>query len=177
MPDIQSRTPGDVPRPVSRRLHQHASTIRSKKRNTTTYHLRQRKKFHSSGKRTNEELSRYKDHGFLRKPKHRLEIQLHTSTPVWRSLGTTNSICQRRSNWKPDTGDNTFNTVLCEAKNFMNARPITTVPVNAEDIEPLTPNHILIGRTHASFPLLPLELFSPEKQLKFAQQLTNHIWK
>ena len=29
-----------------------------------------------------------------------------TSTPLWRSLGTTNSICQRRllrSNWKPDT--------------------------------------------------------------------------
>ena len=59
----------------------------------------------------------------------------------------------------------------------MNARPITTVPTNAEDIEPLTPNQFLLGRTHASFPLLPLEPFLPERQWKFAQQLTNHIWK
>ena len=43
------------------------------------------------------------------------------------------------------TKDDTFNTLLCEIEQFMNARPITTVSSSPCDIEALTPNNFLLG--------------------------------
>ena len=36
-------------------------------------------------------------------------------------------------------------TVMTEVKNILNRRPLTTVSDSVDDLEPITPNHILIG--------------------------------
>lgn len=39
----------------------------------------------------------------------------------------------------------TLRSVLCEAMHVINSRPLTHVPINLEDDEPLTTNHFIIG--------------------------------
>ena len=74
--------------------------------------------------------------------------------------------------------DETIATYTCEIEAFMNSRPLTTVSSDPADMEPLTPNHFLLGR---SSPNLPPGLFTPrhitnKKTWKQAQLLAQHFW-
>ena len=74
--------------------------------------------------------------------------------------------------------DDTFNNLLCEVEHFMNNRPLTAVSSDSGDIEPLTPNHFLLGRAYSNVPLSQ-PYPSPatiSKQWKFAQQLADYLW-
>ncbi|XP_017469917.1 PREDICTED: uncharacterized protein LOC108361720 [Rhagoletis zephyria] len=46
--------------------------------------------------------------------------------------------------------EHTFNSLLVEAENVVNSRPLTHLPVTAEQEEPLTPNHFLLGSANTA---------------------------
>lgn len=75
--------------------------------------------------------------------------------------------------------DETLVTVLCEAEAILNDRPITRVSEDPNDLEPLTPNHLL---TLKRIPVLPPGLFDQKDQYvrrrwKQAQYLSDLFWK
>ena len=43
--------------------------------------------------------------------------------------------------------EDTLHTLLLEIESIVNSRPLTSVSDNINDLEPLTPNHFLIGRS------------------------------
>lgn len=44
----------------------------------------------------------------------------------------------------------TLRSLVIEAVNLINSLPLTHVPVDSKDLEPLTPNHFLLGRINAT---------------------------
>ncbi|XP_072043045.1 uncharacterized protein [Amphiura filiformis] len=48
--------------------------------------------------------------------------------------------------------DDSLHTLLCEIESILNNRPITTVPGESTDPEPLTPNHILLLKGDMNLP-------------------------
>ena len=69
-------------------------------------------------------------------------------------------------------------TFFCEVENIINSRPLTTVSDDPNDLEPLTPNHLLQQKQLDS--LLP-DIFYPSdnysrKQWRQIQYLTNIFW-
>jgi len=73
-----------------------------------------------------------------------------------------------------------FHTLLCEVEAIMNARPLTCVSGDADDLEPLSPNHILTGRTRVTVPppgnFLKNDLYL-KRRWRRVQYLTNVFWK
>jgi hypothetical protein len=49
--------------------------------------------------------------------------------------------------------DEELMTFMCEVEAIVNGRPVTVVSDNIQDMEPLTPNHILLLRSGAVCPL------------------------
>ena len=48
--------------------------------------------------------------------------------------------------------DETLSTTMCMVEQVLNARPLTPVSNDANDLEALTPNHFLIGRPNVNLP-------------------------
>ena len=74
--------------------------------------------------------------------------------------------------------DSTLYTVLCEAENIVNSRPLTKCSDDVNDDTPLTPNHLLLLKGNFSYPLGKFydgETF--RKQWKHAQALVDLFWK
>ena len=74
--------------------------------------------------------------------------------------------------------DESLSTFLCEVENIINSRPLTTVSDDPNDLEPLTPNHLLQQKQPTS---LPPGIFHPSdnysrKQWRQVQYLTNIFW-
>ena len=75
--------------------------------------------------------------------------------------------------------DETLVTFLAETEKILNDRPLTSVSEDPEDLEPLTPNHILLLRSNAG---LPPGVFSAEdcyavRRWRQAQYLANIFWR
>ncbi|KAL0151450.1 hypothetical protein M9458_053236 [Cirrhinus mrigala] len=75
--------------------------------------------------------------------------------------------------------DDMLQTALCEVECILNDRPITTVSSDPNDLEPLTPNHLLQLK---SKPLLPPGLFSKNdlyirRRWKQVQYLADLFWQ
>lgn len=75
--------------------------------------------------------------------------------------------------------DDGLNTVLCEIEAILNDRPITKLSDDPKDLEPLTPNHILLMKGK---PSLPPRLFDPQdmylkRRWKQAQYISDLFWK
>ena len=75
--------------------------------------------------------------------------------------------------------DFTLATVLCEVESLVNSRPITHVSDDINDLEALTPNHFLLGRSSSnlSFKLPDDHDLNHRKRWRRAQALTNSFWK
>lgn len=73
----------------------------------------------------------------------------------------------------------TLRCLLNEAANIVNSRPLTHVPVDTVESEPLTPNHFLLGEGNATFNLPDTELqpHTLRRQWKIAQQLVQRFLK
>ncbi|KAK0135606.1 Proteoglycan 4 [Merluccius polli] len=75
--------------------------------------------------------------------------------------------------------DESFHTVLCEVEAILNDRPITKISGDHNDLEALTPNHIL---TMKGVPVLPPGLFETSdlylrRRWRQVQYLSDLFWK
>ena len=75
--------------------------------------------------------------------------------------------------------DEGFQTVLCEAEAMLNDRPITKLSEDPNDLEALTPNHLLLMKGK---PVLPPGLFErtdlyANRRWKQVQYIANLFWK
>ena len=71
----------------------------------------------------------------------------------------------------------TLSTFVCEVSGMMNGRPLTQVSSDFRDMEPITPNHFLLGRLSPNFPVgifldKSVTISSSWKQ---AQQISNQF--
>ena len=73
--------------------------------------------------------------------------------------------------------DETLTTTLCLVEQALNARPLTPVTDNPDDLEALTPNHFLLGCPAASLPSSVSDgTPNPRKRYTQAQAYANQIW-
>jgi hypothetical protein len=74
--------------------------------------------------------------------------------------------------------EETLRSALIECENIVNSRPLTHVPIDSEDADPLTPNHFL--KMNANCLPAPGEFddrdLNLRKQWRVAQQLANNFW-
>lgn len=71
----------------------------------------------------------------------------------------------------------TFCSLLIEAENLINSRPLTHLPIENSEAEPLTPNHFLIGCPNIlQTPAVP-DKVCLKKQWQILQQLKQTFWK
>lgn len=75
--------------------------------------------------------------------------------------------------------DECLQTLLCEVEAILNDRPLTTLSDDPNDIEALTPNHLLLLKKQ---PMLPPGLFSKDdcysrRRWKQTQYLADLFWK
>ncbi|XP_067637293.1 uncharacterized protein [Eurosta solidaginis] len=70
-------------------------------------------------------------------------------------------------------------SLMVEAENILNSRPLTHIPLDAPTEEPLTPNHFLLGTANSDQTPNPLEekLRATRKQWRKVQQLQHKFWK
>ena len=75
--------------------------------------------------------------------------------------------------------DEVFSTTMCLVEQTLNARPLTAVSDDPEDLTALTPNHFLLGQENASAPFMPSSerYHDLKKSLKTAQAYADMIWK
>lgn len=57
--------------------------------------------------------------------------------------------------------DEGSSTLLCEVEAIVNSQPLTTVPSDPKDLEPLTPNHLLLLRVVTSLKLKYYRIWRP----------------
>ena len=70
-------------------------------------------------------------------------------------------------------------TTMCLVEQTLNARPITPVSDDPDDLEALTPNHFLLGSRVIAQPLIPdaTRYVDCRKMYKVAQAYNDMIWK
>ena len=75
--------------------------------------------------------------------------------------------------------DKVLSTTMCLVEQTLNARPLTAVSDDPEDLTALTANHFLLGRENASAPLMPSSerYHDLRKSFKTAQAYADMIWK
>ena len=75
--------------------------------------------------------------------------------------------------------DEGLQTLFCEVESILNSRPITTVSEDESDVEALTPNHILLLKSHPAFPpgLFQKNDIYIKRRWKQVQYLSDLFWK
>ena len=75
--------------------------------------------------------------------------------------------------------DEVLNTTMCLVEQTLNARPLTAVSDDPEDLTALTPNHFLLRRDSVSVPFLPNSERCQDlrRAFKTAQCYSDMIWK
>ncbi|XP_049307343.1 uncharacterized protein LOC125777139 [Bactrocera dorsalis] len=77
--------------------------------------------------------------------------------------------------------EHTLQSLLIEAENIVNSRPLTHLPLSSDQDEPLTPNHFLLGTANTSqTPAVNDVVTKPcalGKQWRIARQLRDTFWR
>ena len=75
--------------------------------------------------------------------------------------------------------DEVLSTTMCLVEQTLNARPLTAVSDDPEDMTALTPNHFLLGRENSSAIFMPSSerYHDLKKSFKMAQAYADMIWK
>ncbi|XP_037631889.1 uncharacterized protein LOC119491753 [Sebastes umbrosus] len=98
---------------------------------------------------------------------------------VWeRQIRSVRKILNQTLKQQP-LDDECLQTLLCEVEAIINSRPITRVSNDPDDLEALTPNHILLLKRQ---PVLPPGVFQKEdlyvkRRWKQVQYLSDIFWK
>lgn len=71
----------------------------------------------------------------------------------------------------------TLYSLLIEAENLVNSRPLTHLPIDNSDSEPLTPNHFLLGSPNIIQTPAVNEKVCLRKQWQILQQLKQTFWR
>lgn len=71
----------------------------------------------------------------------------------------------------------TFTAALIEAENLINSRPLVDVPLGAEEDEPITPNHFLIGGSSFTSASRVLDTVSIRGQWNLRKEMMAVFWK
>lgn len=74
--------------------------------------------------------------------------------------------------------DERLNTLFCEIENILNSRPLTEASRSPDDLEPLTPNHLLLMNVGVTFPpgLFNEEDLYTNRRWKQVQYLADLFW-
>ena len=73
---------------------------------------------------------------------------------------------------------NEMATVFAEVKSILNSRPLTYMSDDPNDLRPLTPNHLLLGRASADIPHGPYEdTRNTHKRFQYVQTIANNFWR
>ena len=74
--------------------------------------------------------------------------------------------------------EDALSTTMCIAEQTLNARPLTPVSSDVNDLEALTPNHFLLGNRNVCLPYLPCaeEFVDHRKLFRQIQAYANLIW-
>ena len=77
------------------------------------------------------------------------------------------------------TDDESLSTIMCEVESIINSRPITVVSSDPNDLEPLTPNRLLLLKSKVSLPpgLFRKEDLLSRRRWKQVQYLADIFWK
>ena len=75
--------------------------------------------------------------------------------------------------------DEGLSTFMCEAESIVNSRPLTKVSDDVRDLEPLTPNHLLLFRYSQSFPpgIFAKEDIYSRRRWRQVQYLSDVFWR
>ncbi|KXJ07929.1 hypothetical protein AC249_AIPGENE13494 [Exaiptasia diaphana] len=75
--------------------------------------------------------------------------------------------------------DEGFSTLFCEVERIINSRPITKTSDDPKDLEPLTPNHILLLRSELSLPpgVFTNDDVYSKRKWKQVQYLADLFWR
>ena len=75
--------------------------------------------------------------------------------------------------------DEVLSTTMCVVEQTLNARPLTAVSDDPEDLTALTTNHFLLGRENENAPFMPSNerYHDLKKSFKTAQAYADMIWK
>ena len=75
--------------------------------------------------------------------------------------------------------EESLRTYLVEVESILNSRPLTSLSDDIEDLEPLTPNHFIIGKANPNirFNLTNDTEINLRKQWKSVQAATSMFWK
>ena len=75
--------------------------------------------------------------------------------------------------------EDALHALLIEIESIVNSRPLTSVSENTNDLEPLTPNHILIGQSspNTNFANNTENNVSSRTKWKSVQAVANIYWK
>ena len=71
-----------------------------------------------------------------------------------------------------------LSTAMCLVEQILNSRPLTSVSDDPDDLEALTPNHYLLGRTSPATPFIPdTQRYTDFRRvLRVSQAHANMIW-
>ena len=96
---------------------------------------------------------------------------------AWERLISVRKILDALIDLQPLT-DETLQTLMCEIEAIMNNRPLTPVSAEHRDLEPLTPNHILLlqGKSPDQMCLCTGDELIGRKMWKQAQYLADQFW-
>ena len=74
--------------------------------------------------------------------------------------------------------DDVLITTMCLVEQTLNARPLTSVSDDPDDLEALTPNHFLMGRANSATPFLPdAQRYTDLKRVfRVSQAYSDMIW-
>ena len=113
-------------------------------------------------------------------------VQWHFNPPaaphfggIWERLVRSSKVALKAIAGKQCVNDETLLTFVAEAESLLNSRPLTSVSGNPDDLEALTPNHFLLGRSN---PAIPLDVVTDKdlcsrKRWRHAQVMAQHFWK